>query len=254
MIQRLLSLCTSPPRWPLRQVTIYYLVGALLLYGLLTVWPGLADLLQGGGTEVGLLGSELESLGTISGAQVSGSAVQILVSMTGVFLLMIPVSWGYMGARRGTGFDQSVVQTMVILPIAVAGIVVMVKTSVALAFSLAGIVAGVRFRTTLSDTADALYIFTAIGVGLSAGIGVLGVGAVISIFFNYVILLFWSCDYGMCPTTGPQAGWSSGKSKKKAKRKKRMVGAATEPAGEIVDKPEIEDKPEIKDKPKPLIG
>lgn len=52
----------------------------------------------------------------------------------------------------------------------------MVKNSVALAFSLAGAVAGVRFRSSLSDTADALYIFVAIGVGLAAGIGELGVG------------------------------------------------------------------------------
>jgi len=48
-------------------------------------------------------------------------------------------------------------------------VVLIVRDSVALAFSLAGIVAAVRFRNTLRDTKDAVYIFLAIAVGLAAG-------------------------------------------------------------------------------------
>jgi hypothetical protein len=40
----------------------------------------------------------------------------------------------------------------------------------------------------------------------------------ISMFFNLVILMFWSCDYGTCPVSGPKNGWSSRKSKKKKKK------------------------------------
>jgi len=65
-----------------------------------------------------------------------------------------------------------------------------------LAFSLAGIVAGVRFRLTLDDTLDAIYIFAAIGAGLAAGIEALEIAAVVTILFNYVVLLFWELDYG----------------------------------------------------------
>ncbi len=82
---------------------------------------------------------------------------------------MLPVSWVYILTRQKKGFRQSVVQTLIILPIVVAGVVLLVKNSIALAFSLGGIVAAVSFRNTLRDTKDAVYIFLAIGVGLAAG-------------------------------------------------------------------------------------
>jgi hypothetical protein len=115
------------------------------------------------------------------------------ISLLGALSLMIPVAWVYLLTKQRRGYDESVVQAMLILPIAVAGIVFIVQFSLALAFSLAGIVAAVRFRSTLKDTKDAVYVFLAIGVGLASGARVLGVSAVLSIVFNVVILyLFWS--------------------------------------------------------------
>ena len=108
--------------------------------------------------------------------------------MASAFALMLPVTWIYIMTRRRKGFRQSVVQTLVILPIVVAGVVFMVKNSLALAFSLGGIVAAVSFRNTLRDTKDAVYIFLATGVGLAAGIQSVPFAAALSITFNVVIL------------------------------------------------------------------
>jgi hypothetical protein len=117
-------------------------------------------------------------------------------ALFGVLLLMQPVAWVYMGARRRKGREQSFILTVILLPVVVAGIVLIVQNSLALAFSLAGIVAGVRFRLTLDDTLDAIYIFVAIGVGLAAGTEALEIGLVVTVFFNYVILVFWELEYG----------------------------------------------------------
>ena len=116
--------------------------------------------------------------------------------MAAAFLLMLPVAWIYVMTRRRKGFRQSVVQTLVILPIVVAGVVFMVKNSLALAFSLGGIVAAVSFRNTLRDTKDAVYIFLATGVGLAAGIQSVSFAAALSITYNIVILLLWWTDFG----------------------------------------------------------
>ena len=72
---------------------------------------------------------------------------------------MLPVTWVYMSARPGQGHNQSVVQALLVLPMIVAGIVLIVSNSLALAFSLAGVVAAVRFRTNLSDARDVVFIF-----------------------------------------------------------------------------------------------
>jgi uncharacterized membrane protein YhiD involved in acid resistance len=62
---------------------------------------------------------------------------------------------------------------------------------------LAIVVAGVRYRNTSKSTADSLFIFIAVGVGLSAGIGMLIIGAVMSMVFCYTFLLLWKLNYGL---------------------------------------------------------
>ncbi len=134
-------------------------------------------------------------------------AITTALCMTGAFLLMLPVTWVYILTRQKKGYRQSVVQTLVILPIVVAGVVLLVKNSVALAFSLGGIVAAVSFRNTLRDTKDAVCIFLATAVGLAAGVQVMSAAAVMSFLFNVVILVFWYTDFGRAPAhlEGPGA-------------------------------------------------
>jgi len=118
------------------------------------------------------------------------------ISMVGALAIMVPVAWSYIFIKRRGGYDQSIVHTLLILPVAVTGIVMIVQNSLALAFSLAGIVAAVRFRTTLEDTKDAVYVFLAIGVGLACGVQMVGVAAVLSVLFNVINLVLWKMNFG----------------------------------------------------------
>ncbi|HEV8123871.1 MAG TPA: DUF4956 domain-containing protein [Gemmatimonadales bacterium] len=136
-------------------------------------------------------------------------AITTFAVLLSVLLLMLPVSWVYMTSRRTRGYDQSIVQTMIILPLVVAGIVLIVRNSLALAFSLAGIVGGVRFRNTLDDARDAVFIFLAIAVGLSAGVQALTVSLLISLVFNFVVLFIWRSDFGQNVLEGaPSTTWA----------------------------------------------
>ncbi len=191
----------QPPRAPGIQITLYYLLLGSVVGAVLFLFPGLADYISigaGESTGWGRGADVFEPVGPNANGAAggAGTAVSLLLSMAAALLLMIPVSWVYMGTRLREGYDGSVAQVILILPIAMAGIVVVVQNSIPLAFSLAGIVAIIRFRTTLKDTADALFLFAAVGVGLSAGIGALLVAVVISLFFNYTNLMVWKLDYG----------------------------------------------------------
>jgi len=101
-----------------------------------------------------------------------------------------------MSARRTKRHNQSVVETLIMLPLVVASIILIVRNSLALAFSLAGVVAAVRFRNTLRDTRDTVFIFLAIGIGFAAGVQAITVGAVVSVIFNLVLLFIWRTDFG----------------------------------------------------------
>jgi phosphotransferase system glucose/maltose/N-acetylglucosamine-specific IIC component len=98
--------------------------------------------------------------------------------------------------RSGEEYDQSLVNTILILPIVVTGIVIIVQNSLALAFSLAGIAGAVRFRNSLKSSGDALFILMAVGIGLSAGIGAVELAAVVSIALNYTFCFLWMTEYG----------------------------------------------------------
>jgi hypothetical protein len=124
------------------------------------------------------------------------AAVIMALAMTGALALAIPIAWVYMLSKQRQRWDRSVVQTVILLPLAVAGIAVLVRNSIALAFSLAGLAAAVRFRNTLKDTKDAVYIFLAIAVGLAAGVQALELGFVVSFVFNAAVLGLWSMNVG----------------------------------------------------------
>jgi hypothetical protein len=155
-----------------------------------TATPAAGTILQDG---LGGAPATEVSLGTGSLLGLAGSTALILL---GTLLLMLPVTWVYMSARNIPGHSQAVVQTLMILPLVVAGIVLIVRDSLALAFSLAGVVAAVRFRTNLKDSRDVVYVFLAIAVGFAAGVQTLAVGAVLTIVFNFLLLLTWRYDYG----------------------------------------------------------
>lgn len=122
-------------------------------------------------------------------------SLTVASAMLGAVLLSLPVAWIYGLTRKRKGYQQSVVQTLMVLPPLVGSVVVLVKYSLALAFGLGAIVAAVRFRNTLEDSKDAVYIFLATAIGLAAAVH-LPVAAVISVLFNALVLALWYTDFG----------------------------------------------------------
>jgi hypothetical protein len=121
-------------------------------------------------------------------------SLQLVYAMIFTLLLMLPVSWVYRAIHTDSVYDHSIDTTTLILPAVVAGIVTVVQHSLALAFSLAGIVAGVRFRRSLNDTFDTLFILSSIGVGIAAGVKSIEIAVVLTVFFNYASILV--CAFG----------------------------------------------------------
>jgi hypothetical protein len=183
------------------QLTLFYAVVTGLVLALTALVPGFEHYLPIGGAEGLLTGDDGDPFETISiGATMVGnltdSIVYLFVTVMGALITILPATWTYMACRDHENYDQSLVETMVVLPVLVTSIVILVHNSLALAFSLAGIVGAVRFRNSLKSSGDALFVLLAIGIGLSSGVGALEVALVMSVIFNYVFLALWALDYG----------------------------------------------------------
>ncbi|HET7231414.1 MAG TPA: DUF4956 domain-containing protein [Longimicrobium sp.] len=129
------------------------------------------------------------------------SEMAVLVAMIGALALMGPVVWVYMLTRR-LRYDPSLVHSLIILPVVTAGIFLVIENSLARAFSLAGIMAAVRFRNTLRETRDIVYILLALGIGLAAGARALDVAVMMSGAFNVLVLVLWSFNVGSIYAAG----------------------------------------------------
>jgi hypothetical protein len=125
-----------------------------------------------------------------------GRSVPIVLSLLIAVLVVLPVVRVYRWTRPQRRYTRTFAETLLVVPIAITLVVFLVKDSLALAFSLAGIVAAVRFRTTLEEPIDAVYLFLVVGVGLAAGVQLLFVAFIASVVFNAVVLAVWRLNVG----------------------------------------------------------
>jgi hypothetical protein len=213
------------------RTTVYY---AVLFGGAAALWqlPQSRAVIQGSLDSL-LSSSGFVGLGTPSSVAGIGAppvtattlAITVIAAMLGAALLALPVCWIYALTREKRGYKQSVVQTLMVLPPLVASVVVLVKYSLALAFGFGAIVAAVRFRNTLEDSKDAVYIFLATSIGLAAAVQ-LPVAAAISVLFNGIVLALWYTDFGKATSFEGE----------RAKRRLEKTAAAMRQTGTFVAK------------------
>ncbi len=216
VLRQLIDVITMKSDRPMRRLLAYYGLLAVIVLILVYFFPDVIKRISAKGLGEVSEGPTVLS-DAITGAPTSSTlfgpgtlgdlAVNTVLILIGTLALMLPVTWVYMSARPIAGHSQNMVQTLIILPVVVAGIVFIVQNSLALAFSLAGVIGAVRFRTTLRDARDLVYIFLSIVVGFAAGVQSLAVGAIITVVFNLVLLFTWRYDYGrtvLTPTASAQ--------------------------------------------------
>jgi len=193
----------------LAKLIVYYLVLAILVWVGLKLFPSWQEYMP-----VGRLQSLIANGGSTNGSDVSaamakshvtvaghiqtlgGSILWLASAMVGALLATLPISWVYMDVRDREQYDQSLIGTIVVLPVVVAGIVVLVQDSLALSFSLAGIAGVANFRNTLKSPGDLLFVLVTIGIGLSSGVGAVELATVMSIAFSLCFTVLWFTQYG----------------------------------------------------------
>ena len=126
--------------------------------------------------------------GSVDFKGVSNRAVTLFIALIGTLIFVTPLTWVYSATRPKSKQHQAMVETMYLLPIVVASVIILVQHSVALAFSLLGIVGAVRFRNNLKTPPDAAFIFATLAIGIAAGVSEIGVAGVASMVFSLTVV------------------------------------------------------------------
>lgn len=155
------------------------------------------------------------------------NALNILFSLLYAFLFSVPVAIVYRVTKADELFDPSLGQTIVLLAMVVTAVMVVISGDLARAFGLAGVVAAVRFRNTLDDAKDAVYVFLAIAIGMACGSRAYSIAVWTSLVMTTTLYLMWRYRFGQLPgriiasrEKGKKKKKKDGKEKKDKREKK----------------------------------
>jgi hypothetical protein len=197
-----MSITTLKPGMLAFVIVAYFLLFSGLILSADILFPGLDNYLPVAGRDardIASIGnSDIVVESTLRGARSVGRyaiALTLITYLACSVLIMLPVTWVYMATHQNVGFKRNFVVSLLVFPIVTTTVVLLIQDSLSLAFGLAALVAAVRFRIRLQDALDGIYVLTAISVGLSAGIGFVGVGGVTAMFFCLVSIALWKLGY-----------------------------------------------------------
>ena len=106
------------------------------------------------------------------------------------------IAWIYIFTHSGLSYSRSYVNTLILMPVIVAIVMMVLANNLVIAFGLMAIFAMVRFRSILRDTLDTSYVLAVIVIGLACGTmkftsAVIGTAATALIMFY-----LWGTSFG----------------------------------------------------------
>lgn len=97
------------------------------------------------------------------------SPAEMAVNVGLATVLGIIVALVYRATHKGLSYSQSFTQTIFLVSIIVAIVMMVIGGSLSRAFALVGALSIIRFRTVVKDTRDTAFVFAALAVGMAAG-------------------------------------------------------------------------------------
>jgi hypothetical protein len=120
----------------------------------------------------------------------------LIIALLLAFVCGHAIAWMYMFTHTGLSYSRSYVNTLIIMPVIVALVMLVLANNLVIAFGLMAIFAMVRFRSILRDTLDTAYVLAVIVMGLACGTlkftsAIIGCALTLAIMFY-----FWATSFG----------------------------------------------------------
>ena len=137
---------------------------------------------------------------TVSVSSIGNYELLLALGISAVLTLIIAKL--YMFTHGGYSYSKSFLQTIVLVGVTVALIMVIIGSDIARAFALVGAMSIVRFRTPVKDSRDLVFVFAAIAVGMAAGTQFFVFAAIFTAVVVVLMLGFHFANFGEVPHKG----------------------------------------------------
>jgi len=122
--------------------------------------------------------------------------IDILVNIGIAFILGAAIAISYRRTHRSFNYSVSFVNTLVLLPMVTAIVMMVIGNNLARAFGLVGAMSIIRFRTVIKDTRDIAFVFLALAAGMAAGTGYHLIALVGTSSIVLLIVMLYLANFG----------------------------------------------------------
>jgi uncharacterized membrane protein YhiD involved in acid resistance len=119
-----------------------------------------------------------------------------LVSMLLAFLLGTAIAQVYVTTHRGLSYSRSFVQTLVLGAIVSSTLMLAIGNNLARGIGILGTLAIIRFRSSMKDPRDMVFIFAALATGIAVGVRSFAVGILGTVVFSMAAYLLAYTSFG----------------------------------------------------------
>lgn len=123
---------------------------------------------------------ELESLKLSSSTP---GVISVLYSLLVSFLLTSVIAWTYEKTFQGLSYSRNFVQSLVMVSLVVTIAMLAIGDSLARGIGMMGALAIIRFRSSVRDPRDMVFIFACVAVGMATGVSAFPVAILGAIAF-----------------------------------------------------------------------
>jgi uncharacterized membrane protein YhiD involved in acid resistance len=117
------------------------------------------------------------------------SVTDVVIVLLLSFGLCAAIGWVYQITHRGASYTQSFVQTLVLVGVIVAVVMLVIGSDIARAFALVGSLSIIRFRNAIKETRDVGFIFLTIALGMAVGTRFYLLAVITALFISLIILI-----------------------------------------------------------------
>jgi uncharacterized membrane protein YhiD involved in acid resistance len=120
---------------------------------------------------------------------VSVSIGEVFENLIVSFICGLLISFFYRISYRGPGISYSFLNSLIILAMITAVVIMVIGNNLARAFGLVGAMSIIRFRTAIKETQDIIFIFFSLAIGMASGVGLHALAIASSIIIGLVLFI-----------------------------------------------------------------
>jgi hypothetical protein len=120
----------------------------------------------------------------------------VMLSLVNSFLASMAVAWVYIRTHQGLSYSRAFVQTLVLASLVASMLMLAVGNNLARGVAILGSMALIRFRSTMKDPRDMVFVFASLAAGISMGVRAYAVGLTGTAVFGAAAWLLKYTDFG----------------------------------------------------------